>query len=426
MTEVTRKSRKKKVDLGTLQTLLRDFALQYCTQYVWDTETGQQYTITGLRIHFGNEVVRQWLEHERRRTVLPEEVVFDPTEKCGPNCVNLYRGLSTVPVEGSHGAIIKLLDHLVDGDAVVREWILDWIAYPLQNPGAKMPTSVIMHGDEGSGKNLFWEIVRDIYGEYGSVVGQDQLEDKFNDWISRKLFIIGDEVLSRQEMRHLKGKLKAMISGKEIKINTKMMPLRSETNHVNMVFLSNELQPNALDATDRRYCVVWTPQKLNQFFYKSVVHCRDIGGTEGFFYALMQRDLSSFDPFAPPPATKAKADLIDLGRPGPEMWWLAWKNGELPTPYRSCSSDQAYRSYRRWCGSEGDRFIQKKNVFARMVLRLAASDGLTVAQIKLRSSGVTRRMWITTPPPEADDRGSWAEDQIDAFDVYLKGYADES
>jgi len=124
--------------------------------------------------------------------------------------------------------IIDLLDHLCNTDPEIREWILDWIAYPLQNPGAKMPTSVIMHGDEGSGKNLFWEIVQAIYGEYGSVVGQDQLEDKFNDWISRKLFIIGDEVLSRQEMRHLKGKLKAMISGTEIKINTKMMPVRSE------------------------------------------------------------------------------------------------------------------------------------------------------------------------------------------------------
>ena len=195
-----RQKRKKKVDTGKLQTLFGNWALQYCTQIAWDTETRKPYSIAGLRNQFGNDEVKMWLSSDKRRCVHEEQIVFDPSCKAGPQCINLYGGFDMVPIKGVCQPIIELLYHLVDKDEDVRDWILDWIAYPLQNPGAKMPTSIIMHGDEGSGKNLFWEIVRDIYGEYGTIVGQDQLEDKFNDWLSRQLFIIGDEVLSRQEM----------------------------------------------------------------------------------------------------------------------------------------------------------------------------------------------------------------------------------
>lgn len=420
-----RDKRKKKVDTGKLQTLFRNWSLQYCSQICWDIETRQAYPVAGLRNQFGNDEVRMWMQSDKRRTVRAEDVVFDPSGTCGPQCINLYGGLETVPVQGDCLPIVELLEHLCGGMSEVVDWILDWIAYPLQHAGAKLPTSVIMHGDEGSGKNLFWEIVRDIYGEYGSVVGQDQLEDKFNDWLSRKLFIIGDEVLSRQEMRHLKGKLKAMISGSEIKINTKMMPVRSEANHVNLVFLSNELQPNALDASDRRYCVVWTPPKLSPEYYQAVVKCRDGGGREAFLHYLLARNLSKFQPYTPPPITQAKADLIDLGRPNPERFWLAWHKGELPVSFASCSSDQVYRLYRRWCTAEGEKFPMSKNVFARMVMRIAG-DKVQVRLAKLKTTGIPTRMWGTTPPPDGSDLGRWGDDCIEYFETRLKGYIGEN
>lgn len=416
-----REKRKKKVDAGKLGTLFRSWALQYCSQIAWDTETRQAYSIAGLRNQFGNDEVRMWLQSDKRRVVRAEQVVFEPGGNPGPGSINLYAGLEMVPIPGDCEPILGLLRHLVGDYEPVYDWILDWIAYPLQNPGAKMPTSIIMHGDEGSGKNLFWEIVRDIYGEYGSVVGQDQLEDKFNDWISRQLFIIGDEVLSRQEMRHLKGKLKAMISGREIKINTKMMPLRSEANHVNLVFLSNEIQPNALDASDRRYCVIWTPAKQEPAYYRAVVACRDVGGREAFMDFLLKRNLSQFEPYTPPPLTAAKVDLIDLGRPNPERWWLAWSSGELPVGFNSCSSDQAYRFYRRWCTAEGEKYPMSKAVFARMVMR-QAGDRLTVRVAKPRMTATPTRMWWAAPPPDGVELGVAAQDAIDRFEADLKPY----
>ena len=417
-----RPKRKKKLDVGKLQTLFRNWALQFTSQIVWDTETRKPYSVAGLRNQFGNDEVRMWMTSDKRRTVHENQIVFDPSKKCGPACINLFSDLPIVPLDGNCQPILDLLKHLCADDEKVVSWILDWIAYPLQNLGAKMPTAVIMHGDEGSGKNLFWEIVQFFYDEYGSVVGQDQLESKFNDYLSKKLFIIGDEVLSRQEMRHLKGKLKAMISGKTLQIETKMMPVRPEANHVNLVFLSNELQPNALDASDRRHLVVWTPPKRDFSFYKEVRQCIDAGGREAFYKTLIERDLSEFNPYDSPPVTLAKTALIDLGRPNPERFYLEWSQGDLPVPYQTCSAAQAYRAYKRWATLQGEKFTSAANYFSRQVLREAKS-AIEVRKSRIGiGSGQTVNLWCVTPPPEGVNMTVFAGDCVEHFETQLSRY----
>ena len=143
------------------------------------------------------------------------------------------------------------------------------------------------------------------------------------------------------------------------------------------------------------------------------------GGREAFLHYLLQRDLSAFDPYAPPPRTKAKDDLIDLGRPTPERWWLSWSKGDLPVPLHSCSSAQAYTCYLKWCKAEGEKWPVTNNWFGRMVQRIAG-DALDVRRAKIGMSTV--RMWLTAPPPHGVDFGAWAAETIAAFDEHLKGW----
>ena len=79
-----REKRKKKVDTGKLNTLFRNWALQYCSQIAWDVETRQAYSVAGIRNQFGNDEVRMWMTSDKRRVVHAEQVVFDPTKTCGP------------------------------------------------------------------------------------------------------------------------------------------------------------------------------------------------------------------------------------------------------------------------------------------------------------------------------------------------------
>ena len=275
------------------------------------------------------------------------------------------------------------------------------------------------------GEYCFFDAIASLYGEYGGTVDQSAVESQFNDWASRKLMLIFDEVVARNELYFLKNRIKSLITGDTIRINPKNLAAYDERNHVNLVFLSNELQPNALDASDRRYCVVWTPPKMEPAYYQAVVACRDNGGREAFMDFLLKRSLKAFEPYTPPPLTQAKADLIDLGRPNPERWFLAWSKGELPVSFKSCSSDQAYRLYRRWCVIEGEKFPMSKNVFGRMVMRQAA-DVVAVRVAKPKSTGTPTRMWWVTPPPDGSETGAAAQDAIDYFEAALKGYVGEN
>ena len=42
---------------------------------------------------------------------------------------------------------------------VTPRWVLKWLAYPIQHPGAKMRTALVLHGPQGTGKNMFFEAI---------------------------------------------------------------------------------------------------------------------------------------------------------------------------------------------------------------------------------------------------------------------------
>ncbi len=441
------KTRQKRIDFGATERLTRHFALIYGTDTVWDGVNRIIMKVSHLRHAYGNDPVKLWLNSKLRRTIMPHHVVFDPTETCDPDThVNLFAGMAMTPKAGNCQPLLQLLFHLCGGDCEeipdvtdlpeapgmasveaieLMFWVLRWLAFPLQRPGAKMRTAMVVHGDEGSGKNLFFEAVRDIYGEYGSVIGQDQLENRFNDYLSKKLFIIGDEVITRQELRQHKGKLKALITGRETQIETKNMPLRTETNHVNVVFLSNELQPIELDNSDRRYCVIFTPPKRAQDFYKAIGTAVTHGAArEALYQYLLEVDLDGFTEHTPAPMTKAKTDLVDLGRKPPERFFIDWRNGFLPLPFHTCTTEQLYRGFKRWCGQSGERFPPNQNVFSRMLLRVSGGE-VTGKVMKYDAPGKGAkavRMFKVFDPPDGQSLQDWASGCVTAFEDRLREY----
>jgi len=302
--------------------------------------------------------------------------------------------------------MLKLVRYLVSraGDTAdesdeIMHWLLCWLALPLQRLGTKLRTAVIMHGDEGAGKNFLFEVMLDIFGEYGALVGQDELEDKFNDWRSRKMMVVGDEVSSRQELVHNKNRLKALITSPKVQINPKNLPRREEANFINVGFLSNELQPLVLDNTDRRYLVIYTPPPMPVDEYKALGVWRDSGGVAAWFQYLLAYDVGDFNYYAPAPITRAKEDLIDLNRSTAERFWIEWQGQRLELPYWSCTVQQAYRAYTAYCRRVGERFPDKQGLFTRRVLRISEQRGFPVHEKVMK---VARQ----DDPDEADEQGA--------------------
>lgn len=306
-----------------------------------------------------------------------DEVGFDPGGNDPSIRCNLYRGWPTqADTRGSCEKLKELLAYMCSGEEKPREvlrWVWCWLAYPIQNPGAKMKTALVVHGGQGVGKNMFFEAVMAIYGPYGKVVGQDALEDTFNDWQSGKLFLLANEVVARQELFHTKNRLKGIITEDMIRIRAPFMGSRWERNHMNCVFLANELQPVVLDPDDRRFMVIWTPPKLEPDFYRAVLDEIADGGIEALHHELLNVDLSDFNPGTPPLQTNARLNLIERSKESPDRFIEAWIRGELDMPCMACSIDSLYKVYESWIRSEGERFPYTKNKFSSHIVR---ADGI--------------------------------------------------
>lgn len=349
--------------------LVKRFTLIERSDTAYDAERGVLWRIAHMRLTFGAGVVNRWLASARRRSVDLSSVVFDPRgEADRETTVNLFRGIEMTPSEGSCEKLLQLLRYLCgeehEGEHYpVSDWVLKWMAYPLQHVGAKMKTAVVMFGPEGTGKNLFWGALKSIYGRYAALITQAELEDKHNTWLSAKLFLIANEVVTRAEMSHHVGRLKNLVTEDEVYINPKMVDQRYESNHVNLVFCSNEFQPLKISPGDRRYMVIRTPRALPEGFYREIGAELKAGGARALMRYLLELELGDFTEHTKPIETEAKRDLVEIGMYPSQLFWRELKEGIVPLPYVPALTLDVYRAYTIWCARQGHKMPEALHRF---------------------------------------------------------------
>jgi len=349
--------------------------------------------------------------HPMWRVARDTEIGFDPTEADPQIKCNLFGGWPTEPKEGKCDALLGLLEYLCSNepnDLEVYEWLLNWLAYPLQHRGAKMHTAPVIHGPQGTGKSRFFEAYAEIYGRYARVLGQEALEDKFNaDWAEAKLFILADEVLARQDMYHVKNRLKGFITGDTIRVNPKNVAAHTEKNQMNIVFLSNEHMPLVLEKDDRRHMVIWVPPKLDDGYFSLVNEEIANGGVAALHHYLLQRDLGDFKPWTKPPVTRAKIDLINRAASSEERFVKEWIALELesesgePLPLCPVLGSTLYKVYERWCRVNGEIRPRPANQFIGYIGKqpgwMAGRSLPTLATLAEGSKRKNRKMVVPSP-----------------------------
>lgn len=360
--------------IRTVDELLQRFALVYAAGgAAFDRQEHCLLPLSDVRnACVRADIYKYWMEHGDRAIVRQDEVGFDPGGEDPRITCNLWGGWPTEPKAGNCEKLLDLLQYMCSGEDNARElyqWVLRWVAYPIQHPGAKMKSTVVVHGLQGTGKNMFFEAVMAIYGKYGRILDQDALVDKHNDWASRKLFLIADEVVAQAHRFELKNKLKTLITGTWVRINPKHLAAYDEANHVNLVFLSNEDMPSVLEEDDRRHCVVWTPPPQRPDYYKAVQAEIESGGIAALHHYLLHLDLGDFSPSSRPPDTDAKRRLIDLAKDSPVEFVDAVMLGDVPRvlasgmPIPGLTTDW-FRAYQRWCPTVGVKPASLKRFLA--------------------------------------------------------------
>lgn len=420
-------------DHGRWKEIFGRYTLIYPSDEAFDHDLGEIVKIAHIRAAYGKRMVDKWLASPKRALVNKSNVVFDPTGESDriPGRVNLFRGWDLEPNgAASCSMLLELLQYLCGERgqdlAPVTDWVLKWLAYPLQNPGAKMDTAVVLFGKEGTGKNLFGGAMRDIYGSHGCFITQRQLESQFNTWASAKLFVIANEVVTRQEMTHYVGYLKTLITEDEIHINPKNIAERLEANHMNLMFFSNEFQPLKISPEDRRYMVIHTPAKLDKAFYGAVAAELQAGGAAALYRYLLDLDLGDFNTHTDAVETAAKRELVQLGMSSAQLFWQDLHPegeevvGDLGLPYCPALKEDVYAAYLAWCKRYGEKMPLRIN---RFVPEFRSMNGVREARPRVldpRTEDSTieprqRRVFLmgASPGPEAEH--SWIKIGVTQF-----------
>jgi len=324
------------------------------TKDVWDREKKRRIPEGAVKMALG-DTYALWLNSPERRTVDVNHIVFDPTMTKDPDVyINTFDGLPLVPVrdDAACANLRWLISFLCNHDEAAATWLTRWLAYPLQHLGAKMDTAVLMHSImEGSGKSLlFADALGMLYGQYAATVGQTQLESNFNAWQSRKLWAVFEEVVSRDQRYNQVGKIKHLVTGKTVRMESKFINGWEEANHMNAVFLSNEILPWPISESDRRMLVMWPQETLSLDRQKAIGRELEQGGVAALYAWLLSVNLGDFDQRTRPPSTDARERLVALSRAGWQTFLNLWKYGELGHGlWGPCLSTDLYSLFLEWC-----------------------------------------------------------------------------
>ena len=387
------------------------------TATAWDDEKNAIVTRDSLSMALGDGF-KAWMNNPLRKTVWKENLVFAPGENKREGYINTFKGLpmaeKAIPQGERPGfqwwedalkhysrctPIQKLIEHLCNGDKLQMQYTYCWLAYPLQNLGAKLNTALVFHGDvHGAGKSwLFDGIMREIYTVYSATLGQKDLESNYTANRSRKLYVVFEEIFNNKQKYDQTGMMKHMITGKTMQVERKFVDSFEEQNHLNCVFLSNEAQPFKIEENDRRYFVVWPREKLPEMLKQEIAECIGNDGILDFYNLLlsfplmldyfyeispdhsvwMVRDADigrRFDDKTEAPMTAAKQDVIIYGRASWQTFFHSWRTGDIKgVPYCACQTADLWRLFDWWCRTEKEHMLGKTKFLQNISTKMSKS-----------------------------------------------------
>jgi len=232
-------------------------------------------------------------------------------------CINDWKGWGTEPSRGNCKEFLEVI-RSIDG----WEWLLQWLAYPIQNPGVKLFSACLIWSvEQGTGKTFIGDVMRDIYGDNSNVISSVELHDDGMVWMRNKQFILGEEV-SQTRSRADAGILKHMITGDTVTVNEKYVPSYKLPNCANFMFTSNKPDAIILDQSDRRFFVGKLDKTRPLKFWNALDRWRKKeNGPAAFMYYLQNTvDCSNFNPRAAPPVTEEKRQMQNAGLTSVQQW----------------------------------------------------------------------------------------------------------
>ena len=228
----------------------------------WDIH--EFYQQADFKSHYANRKVHDgksiktageiWLGHPDRRSY--EGITFNPNG-ASESYYNLFQGF---PVKPAHGDCGLYLDHIQNnickGDEGLYEYVINWMADAIQNPGRRPGVALVIRGKQGVGKGVFVNEFAQLFGPHSIQVAQSShLVGNFNAHLRDKLLVFADEAFWAGDKR-AEGALKALVTEDTMPIEMKGVDVHNAPNFIRLIMASNNdwVVPASVD--QRRFVVI--------------------------------------------------------------------------------------------------------------------------------------------------------------------------
>jgi hypothetical protein len=233
----------------------------------------------------------------------------------GCQALNIWVQPTLQPFDGDDadvdiGPLMRHAEYILNGDAVLISHQFNFLAHLVQKPWIKLKNTILIIGIEGVGKTFFAEMMVRILGaDNVAFIDSSNLESVFNGYMDGKLLVVVNELvgLDKKSMN----RLKAYITDSKMTINRKNIPTYDYESCANFLLYSNYDDAARISEGDRRFCIEKSlAQPREPAYYNELWAWFNGGGDAHFLRFLQDRDLSAFNPYAPPPITAAKLEVI--------------------------------------------------------------------------------------------------------------------
>lgn len=315
-------------------------------------------------------------------------IVFEPyppyKEPKHEKDLNLFYGFNQKYIEKldiNINIIQPILDHikvvLCDNNAVVYEYLLDYLACILQMPNRKNGIALVINGKMGSGKSSFFDFFgKEILGtKYFCYVNNIQdVTGQFTTQICNKLLTVLDECNTFLGNHQLFNQFKTMVTQSTIKLEAKGKDPIFINDYNNFVMISNEYHICKIEQNDRRYLCLEvnnmyakgsaSDEIRKDYFNKLNRAFNDSSVKEHFYNFLLRRDISNRY-FEDIPITKYKKELRNLSCPSEILFIHKFyeANKYFNKEYTFIDSDTLYKSYKDFCDKSNYTTKHKASFF---------------------------------------------------------------
>jgi hypothetical protein len=272
-----------------------------------------------------------WLKYPGRTQYHSLRLVPNGPRVLPGNVLNLWKGFGVIPAQGDWSLMQEnLFQVLANGDHEVCEYILNWSAWCVQNPDTPAEVALVMRGQEGLGKGIFFRSLGACFGShYLHVTSQKHVSGQFNAHLQGCIFLFADEAFAVRD-KNAESILKALITEPVLMIEPKGINPFQSRNLIKVGMASNARWVIPVSHSARRYMMLDIVVRRDEAYFKALYQQVNRGGREAMLYDLLQRPLGEFHP-RQIIQTEALRRQKELSMP-PEDEWLEslLQDGKLP------------------------------------------------------------------------------------------------